>query len=386
MAFQKNGFAISAHCYDAGDGTTNVSLHHAGAFDVRRIPKADAAAVQIVYEDANSCSYRARATLLDLETSLLRKLPADGWAAYARLNSSYADEPDRRSLEFLCNGTTLRVSIGKFQDDLAETYTVQYSLFPNSAWAPVPPDARFIEFDGSTEPNLIALTGMSLTEAQEFYDRELAAQGWLARTIGRGRTDEPPRQQWLPYLRGQCSFTVGLSELPDGRTLVRIGNPSDSLWAASQPKETETSGDEPPTAGLQAADFPLLNATRTAKYDSLGETLEVRHEGATLAEVAELYTKALGELGWQAETGGIRDEEYTFFDFTKDDQEISLRATRREGAAVVSFEGDGLVWTKPLPEPPRVVAYETWLRRNKLPASGEFLERYIAEMRSIPQG
>jgi hypothetical protein len=381
IAFRKNSSEISGYFYDAGDGKTNITLHHAGNYDVRWAPKADGAAIEIVYENAGSSSYRAKASILQIETSLLRKLHEAGWAAYSRLNSSYHEEPDKRDFEFLRNGATLRVSIGKFPDDTAETYTVQYSLFPNDTWAPVPPDAGFVEFDGSTEPELIAISKMSLPEAREFYDRELTSHGWLTRQIGRSLKDE---QHWLPYLRGQCNLTVSLTKLPDGRTLVRIGDASGSIWEAAQHKEDkEDEVDKPPATGLQAADFPLLNATKTGKFDSLRKTIEVQLDGSTLAGAAEIYTKALGQLGWKADQRGIRDEEYTFFDFTKDDQEISLRARKQDGVAIVSFAGDGLLWTKELPGDKQVVSYETWLRLSKLPPSLEFLERYETEMKAI---
>ncbi len=282
LEFRKNGFEISGFFYDAGDGKTTINLHHAGNYDVRWVPKADAAAIEIVYENAGSSCYRAKASLLHIETSLLSKFHEAGWAAYARLNSSYHEEPEKRDFEFLLNGATLRVSIGTFPDDTVETCTVQYSLFRNNAWAPVPPDAGFIEFDGSTEPKLIAITKLSLPTASEFYDRELTSHGWLTRPIGRSLKD---KQNWLPYLRGQGNLTVGLTKLPDGRTLVRIGDASGSLWEAAQPQEDH--GDAPPATGLQAADFPLLNATKTGKFDSLDKTIEVRLDGSTLANAAQ---------------------------------------------------------------------------------------------------
>ena len=54
MEFRKNGSEISGYFYDAGDGKTNINLHHAGNYDVRWAPKADGAAVEIVYENAQS--------------------------------------------------------------------------------------------------------------------------------------------------------------------------------------------------------------------------------------------------------------------------------------------------------------------------------------------
>lgn len=378
MEFHKGDAKVAGYFSDGGDGKTDFTLRLEENYDVRWAPKADAAAIEVVYENAGTSSYRAKATLLQIETSLLDRFHAAGWAAYARLNSSSSEEPDKRDIEFLKNGVTLRVSIGKFPDDTADTYTVQQSLFSNSAWAPVPPGAGFIEFDGSTEPEMIALTSMGLPEARQFYDRELNARGWLSRTIGRSIQ---AKRNWLPYLRGQCNLSVSLTKLPDGRTLVRIGEASGSMWDAAQSKEDQ--GEEPPSSGLQAAEFPLLSAAGTGEFDSLGKTIVVRLDGSTLGDAATRYAKALGDLGWKAEEGGIRDEEYTFFNFTKGDQEISFRARRQDGAAVVSFEGDGLLWTKELPGGKKLVSYETWLRLNKLPPSLEFLQRYEAEMKAI---
>ncbi len=50
--------------------------------------------------------------------------------------------------------------------------------------------------------------------------------------------------------------------------------------------------------------------------------------------------------------------------------------------AIVSFEGDGLLWTKELPGGKQIVSYETWLRLSKLPPSLEFLEQYETEMKA----
>jgi hypothetical protein len=239
-----------------------------------------------------------------------------------------------------------------------------------------------VEFDGSTEPHLFALTTLNLDQAREFYERELASAGWLPAPYGRSLK---PEHNWLPYLRGQCSMTVGLVKQPDGRTLVRIGDAVGSLWEESQPKEDdEDEAVESQPGGLEAADFPVLNEAKTAKFDQLTNTIEVEIPGSTLANVAEIYTKALGDLGWKADEGGIRDEEYTFFGFTKDDQEISLRARRQDGNAQVSFEGDGLRWAKPLPGGKQRMSFETWLRLNKLPPDAQLLERYKTEMSSLP--
>jgi len=108
--------------------------------------------------------------------------------------------------------------------------------------------------------------------------------------------------------------------------------------------------------------------------------------GTTLAEAAERFTKALAASGWKLEEGGIRAEDYTLLNFTKDEKEIALRARSKVGNADVSFQGDGLLWTKELPTGKQIVAFETWLRLNKLPATLDLLDRYEAEMRKIASG
>jgi hypothetical protein len=322
-------------------------------------------------------TYRTKAELLQIETTLLRKLHAAGWAAYSRLKSSYREQADERDLAFLKNGMTLQVSIGRFPTD-PTSYTIQYSLFPNPSWAPIPPDAGFVEFDGSTEPALVATTRLTFDETREFYDRELTSQGWLIRKLGRSFKDE---HGWLSYIRDQSDVTVGLTRLPDGRTLIQVGDVDDSLWEQSQ--TTAEPADAAEAVGLEAAEFPRVNASQPATYDVIGKRLEVRVEKATLAAAAAQFSEALGKMGWTLEEGGIRADDYTLLRFSKQGKEIALRARLHDGDALVNFQGDGLLWTKELPTGRQVVAYETWLRLNKLPPGLEWLDRYEAEMRAI---
>ena len=41
---------------------------------------------------------------------------------------------------------------------------------------PVPRDAGFIEYEGSTQPYLVATTSLNLSQAREFYDQQLLDQ------------------------------------------------------------------------------------------------------------------------------------------------------------------------------------------------------------------
>ena len=53
-----------------------------------------------------------------------------------------------------------------------------------------------------------------------------------------------------------------------------------------------------------------------------------------------------------------------------------------DGKSIVNIQGDGLLWTKPLPGGKPQVSYEAWLRINKLPAGLDLLDDYLAEMRA----
>jgi hypothetical protein len=301
---------------------------------------------------------------------------AAGWPAYSRLHTSFGDEPDARDFEFVCNGQTLRVSIGKFPV-APESYTITYSTFPVEHTAPVPPDAGYVEFSGATEPQLLAITKLNLDDASKFYEDAFTKQGWLVRS--KGKSDKGD-QAWLACLRNQDDLSVGFSKLDDGRTLVRIGNTGGSIWEASLPPEEDEEG-EGEVVGIEAADFPVLDAV--AKYDTLGETIELTLEGTTLKDAVAKFSAALSPLGWQQDEGEITDDQYAVVDFNKGDAEITLRVRSYEGNAIVGVDGDTLLWTKALPGPKEPVSYETWLRLNKRPPGLEGLEEFEKEMRGL---
>ena len=173
-----------------------------------------------------------------------------GWTAYARLHASHSENDYSRDLEFLRDGLSLRISIGKSPADL-ESNTIQYSGLLMSTSIPVPGDSGFVEFDGATEPYLVATTSMKLTEARELYDRELTAQGWLVREFGRSLKED---HNWLSYVRGQEDLTINLQTMESGRTLIRVGDDlENSSWQLEKPKSEEAADS---SAGPRSAESP----------------------------------------------------------------------------------------------------------------------------------
>jgi hypothetical protein len=382
LVFEKDGFRMTASFYES-DGKTSVTLYHAGNLDLRAVPKFDAAEIKPSYESAYNMSYSTKADLLTVETNMLRVLSAAGWMPYTRLNTSHSEGDDSRDIDFLKNGTSLKVSVGKFPV-APDSYTISYSLFPNNASVPVPPDAGYVEFDGSTDPKLIAISKMSFDELMKFYDTEMAKDGWIVREHGKSEKGDAA---WLSYLRDQNDVTIGLAKLENGKTLVRTGSAVNSLWENSLPKDEEEQAEEAATAavGVEAADFPILDATKVEKYDPLGETIELQIDGTTLADAAAKYSEAIEALGWKHDGRGIRDEDYTFLTFEKDDHEIQFRARKENGNAMVGIYGDGILWTKELPGGKKVESYETWMRKNNLPPGLEHLERFEEDMKAVGQ-
>ncbi len=377
LHFRKNGFMLTASFYEAGDSQTSIYVNHSGNYDLRWAPLFDKAPIESVIANENVVMVKTKADIIQIETALLAKMQAVGWTPYSRLNASHREEADSRNLEFLQNGMTLRVSISRMPAE-PSSFIIQYSGSPALRSIPIPKDSSYVEFDGSTQPMLVATTAMSLTETRDFYDKELIHQGWIARELGRILKED---RNWLTYIQGQTDLTIGLDVLPSGRTRIKVGKGlENSSWQLAKPiAESEAKATK---TGMEAADFPILNSLKSAKYDSTEKSIEFATDGP-LALIAEKYTTELKPLGWVAQSGGVRSEEYTLVTFAKEKTEISLRARMADGKGTVNIQGDGLLWNKSLPGGKQVISYEAWMRENKLPASLEWLSKYESEMRAI---
>jgi WD40 repeat protein len=376
--FRKDGFKIFVSLYAPTAESTQVSLSLLGNVDLDAIPKTDVGPVTSTFENEATTLYKVQADLLSIETDLLKKLHTAGWTGYSRLNSSHGETSDHRDMEFLQNSTVLRVSIQPSLDEPG-VYHVQYGLQSTRFILPVPEDAGFIEFEGHIEPQLVAWTEMSLSQASEFYDARMSEYGFSPVKRGRIIKEE---FCWLPYTRGQQDVRIGLQKHATGKTLVRVGEQLESAsWQLAAP-QTE-SAEAPSSAGIQAADMPSLLPTVEPIYDVDQKSIHFVLENTPLSQVTESVVASFDKLGFRVNSPGIREEDYSFLTFEKEGVSIDYRATHRNGSADVNIQGVGVLWTKPLPVKKQLISFETWLRRNRLPASLSLLDRYIGEMKSI---
>jgi hypothetical protein len=363
------------------EGDLQVSLHLHGHYDVRWLPKISPLASKSEYSSFSNLSYRSNASLTDLEVALLKKFHELGWTPYTRLRASSAEEPLSRSFTMLQGGGVLNVSIG-YPGDSNEELFVQTDVSTTNLALPIPPDADWIEFDASTDLVMVANTKLNLQEAIEFYDKEMALSGWLARKAGRhvDEKDEKEHKAWLPFIRGQQDVLIRLVSLPEGRTRVLVGEAERSSYQLAEVKPAKAGAGK---VGIEAADFALPKGASNVSFAV--DEQRIQFESADKpTKLAEQFVKQMEGLGWKRDGAGILDDEYSFVIYELDNIEIQLRARGAKDKSSASISGDGILWTKPLPAVAVRISYETWLRRNRKLASLEHLDEFAAEMAKIP--
>ncbi len=383
MGFQKEGcelgvsFTPSSEPGRAAD--LQVSINFAGNYDVRWLPQVSPTDSKSAYSSFSNLSYRTKASMTEVEVSMLKQFHQAGWTGYTRLNSAYTEQPDSRTISMLQGGSVLTAAIGYPADSPDECF-VQTSLNVSTKSLPIPADSGWIEFDSSTDLQTVINTKLNLKEATEFYDTEMANEGWLAREAGR-RIEE--KQIWLPYIRGQQDIGLLLRPLPDGKTQIIVGKAAVTSWQLQKPKKADSEKEQ---LGIEAADLQLPKGATAVKFDVDDKQILFEITGLTPPKLAEQYAKQMEALEWKRSKSGVVSDEYTMATFEKEKSEIEMRIRADGKKTTVMIGGDGLLWTKPLLAAPVRISYETWLHRGKKPATLELLEEFSAEMLKIPAG
>ncbi len=209
--------------------------------------------------------YRTKSDLMELEVALLKQLHEAGWTPFSRLTTAHAEQPDSRMLSFLQGGSVLNISLGYPADSRSEV-VVQASVNLLRKSLPVPPDAGWIEFDESTQLRFLANTRRNLPETIDFFDKEMALDGWQAREAGR-MFDDQKKRAFLPYVRDQQDVRLRLVALPDGRTRILAGEAEDTSWQVKNEMAATAEKPAEEKPGIEAADFVLPKGATAVKFD-----------------------------------------------------------------------------------------------------------------------
>ncbi|MFN0053797.1 MAG: WD40 repeat domain-containing protein [Planctomycetales bacterium] len=373
----KVSFLPAATVGAGGEGDLQVSLSFGGNYDMRWLPKISAINAPGSLESPALVLYRSQAELTDLEVAVLKQFHEAGWTGYTRLAASSAEDPKTRTISMLQGGSQLTVFVGYLADSQTEL-VVQTSVSVSPKSLPLPPDSGWIEYDSSTDLQVVINTKLDLAQTVAFFDAQLATEGWLAREAGRQVKEE---RGWLPYIRGQQDLYLRLEALPKGGTRVIAGDAASSSWQLQKPVAENS---EAP--GIEVADFPLPRGANEVKYQVDEKRIDFVLADTLPPKLGQLFAAAMESLEWERDGAGIESDEYTFLTYKKAKLEIRLRARSKGKSSTAMISGDGLLWTKPLPAAPARISYETWLRRNRLPASLDRLEEFVQEMRKIPAG
>ncbi len=384
LLFHKDNCQLKVGLSPSSEGTASVSnslkveLYFAGNYKLQWLPKYPAIEVGSSYEFISSSGYQVKADITDLEVALLKSFHEAGWIAWTRLAVSKSeDEPELRMLDFVQGGSELSAFIGPIANT-PDSISVQTSVSSLNKSIPLPTDVSWIECDFSTDLKLAALTKLGLEDTQEFFDQNMASEGWLARNDGRANQDG---QAWLPFIRGQQDITIRLVASKDGMTHIFVGD--GEQWQHSN----EEAKIEPELAavGIEAADFPIPEEAEKVDYSAHDERVTyVLPKSRPTAAVDEFATE-IARLDWVRDKFGVISEEYVYVDFTKGEATIEFRATMRDELfSEVSISGDGLLWQKPLPVPPKRISYETWMTKNRVDFSLDHLDQFSKEVGSIP--
>lgn len=383
IPFQKNGHTLTLSPYGEKPTESSVSVSYLGNYDIRKTPKLDEFVKSTVYEGDTSVIYKVAASLLHVETELLRKLHGAGWTAIVRLDRGNSETADGRDFEFVKNGTVLRIFVQRDRED-ESLYVVSYGKSLSLHSLPVPPDAGLMEWDDYLDTRMVANTSLSLEEATAFYETTMPKQGWTPRKIGRRVEKEVV---YLPYYWGQRDVTIALEPLGDGLTRIRAGAYSRTSWQT--PDETVTTKSKPdqestPKEGIEAADFPILRAAKAPTYDKGANRIKITLEKVSLVELSQEYAKAMKDLGWTAKPFGDPQEDSVSIHFEKGSKTIYYQSSIDPlGVGSVDLSGNGLLWSKAIASK-QLISYGAWLRNNKYPATLKRLDDYRKEMENLP--
>ena len=242
---------------------------------------------------------------------------------------------------------------------------------------PVPSEAEWIEVDDAHRLMCFNCP-WSVTQLAGYYRAQMPTIGWTP--LGDGQQTDGGAS--LSYLRGDDLLEVRLTATPEG-TRARVGDVPNNLSWIMQVAGGRTSvvgntvgADEPKNGGIEAADVPIpQDAINVMRKRQSGV---IQFETAlSPKEVAAFYLEAMKALGWKESDNNLVDDNFARIGWTQGDAELGIRAS----TSGVNLSGNGLLWSKAIPDDALLISFALWLKRNG-PAPGlERLDDYVQEMK-----
>ncbi len=365
-----------------------VNLSRTGNISARKLPKPKGFAVKSEYEFFQAAAYRVTADISELEVAVMQALYADGWVPYTRIDAASREEPDTRYIDVIQGGVQAHFMISRPAGSKTD-YIVQYTTVVDNKAIAVPANVSWIEYDSATNVKMVATTKSTPAETAKAYAVAMADAGWMLRDTRSEKTRTDNERILQSFAREGQDVYVQFVPM-DGVTRVLVGDSLTNSWQLKNPDASKrepnaSKPDSKPATGIEIADFQLPKNPQKLKYDVDDKHIEFELPGVKPTAYGEQFAQQMTGLGWTQDGAGIKGDDYTFLTFKKDKVEIQLRARMSGDNCAAMIGGDGLLWNKPIPAAPVRISYATWLRRNQLPATLELADKFLAEMKAIPQ-
>jgi hypothetical protein len=261
--------------------------------DVTKLPRLDGAKEDASRASADRVAYAVASTLADTTEALKKLLATDGWKPYV----APLDEPHTFSPDFKKGGQGLSVSftIQPGTDDrTSQRTTVNYSPARLHFALAAPDDATDMVFD-QNRPYLNLNTAGAVDATRDFYNKQLAASGWMPLSAADAAAKWPNAKldPTLAYFDRGNNRPIVLSTQRNGdKTNVEI-----KVAPFALPQTLEAGQD----------DFGLPTPKRSVSSGGRGGSIEQEVHAQVPAEVDTVlafYRRELGARNWKEETQG----------------------------------------------------------------------------------
>ena len=332
LYFAQKGYHLNLSASDMGTGNTLVTLQNNGNIDLAALPQA--ADAEEGFSAPNTLIYFSPSAVTDVATFTRQELAAQGWHIYTRPNTATADNSDSQSLAFIQNGLELSafISTAPAQDNKT---SVQYAVRLLPLDLPVDDQAVALEFD-EHEPFLSYQTSTSRDALTDFYQKQMAAAGWMELPDLTATGEEQVNLAFANDAE-QLALLVGLAAAPDNQTQVTLRSlSSEDMLADAGDTTADTSGDATADSSGDLSSFPLPADAQSVAYDAAEITFSSPSDVET---VVEFYRDFLSADGWQEQTDFSQvDDTFAFVEFDRAGEVIYVTLISFSGSSEATID------------------------------------------------